>query len=160
RTDRLLALIVGGFPPLNGPYAEMLSVTRAAYDMAGGAQTSQNAEEDEWSAAGLTKDQTRQFVTLYEALQGFDDRSAQSRITCPRLCFVGSADEVRYGKNWGDLQVSIAGPVVNGRAELEALGWGVRVLDGLDHMQAMQANQVVPIVQAWLASQMTPQTSA
>ena len=34
RTDRLLALIMGGFPPLNGPYEEMLRVTTATYEMA------------------------------------------------------------------------------------------------------------------------------
>jgi hypothetical protein len=46
----------------------------------------------------------------------------------------------------------MAGPVIDRRAELEALGWQVRVLEGLDHMQAMQAAQVVPIVRPWLIS--------
>jgi hypothetical protein len=41
--------------------------------------------------------------------------------------------------------------VVNRRAELEALGWEVRVLEGLDHIQAMQAAQVLPILRPWLA---------
>lgn len=146
RTDRLSALVMGGFPPLDGPYPEMLRVTTAAYDMAGGIPT----PDDEWSTAGLSKAQTKQFMTLYAALQGFDDRAAQARLTCPRLCFVGSADEMHYGANWGDVFVSLAGPVVRGRAELEALGWDVRLLDGLDHMQAMQAAQVVPILRGWL----------
>src|SRR5947209_16746009 len=85
RTDRLSALIMGGFPPLNGPYEEMLLVTTAAYEIASGEEPSM--EEDEWSGTGLSMDQTRQFVTLYQALQGFDDRAVQARITCPRLCF-------------------------------------------------------------------------
>ncbi|MGH2479095.1 MAG: alpha/beta fold hydrolase, partial [Ktedonobacteraceae bacterium] len=72
RTDRLSALIMGGFPPLDGPYAEMLRVTNTAYRMAGAAQTSQAADDSEWSSVSLSKDQTRQFVTLYQALQGFD----------------------------------------------------------------------------------------
>ena len=42
-----------------------------------------------------------QKATLYQALQKFDDRAAQARITCPRLCFVGSVDEIQYGKSWG-----------------------------------------------------------
>lgn len=150
RTERLSALIMGGFPPLNGPYAEMLQVTRAAHAMAGGDPASPAAQEDEWSTAWMSKDQTQQYVTLYQALQAFDDLAAQTRITCPRLCFVGSADEIQYGKNWGDAFVSLAGPVVRGRAQLEELGWEVRVLEGLDHMQAMQAAQVVPIIRAWL----------
>src|SRR5690606_8143901 len=136
RTDRLAALIVGGFPPLEGPYAEMLCVTTAAYEMAGGGQSSAHASDDEWSAAALSKEQTRQYVTLYQALQDFDDRAVQAQLTCPRLCFVGSADELQYGENWGGVFVSLAGPVVRRQAELEALGWDVRVLEGLDHMQA------------------------
>jgi pimeloyl-ACP methyl ester carboxylesterase len=148
RTNRLSALIMGGFPPIHAPYAEMLHVTAAAYKMSGSSASS----DDEWSTAGLTKDQTRQYVTLYQALQDFDDRAVQAQITCPRLCFVGSADEIQYGKNWGDVFVSLAGPIVRGQAELEALGWDVRVLDGLDHMQVMQAAQVVPILRSWLAA--------
>jgi hypothetical protein len=50
--------------------------------------------------------------------------------------------------------VSIAGPIIAERAELKSLGWEVRVLDGLDHLQAMQAKQVVPILRSWLASQL------
>jgi pimeloyl-ACP methyl ester carboxylesterase len=151
RTDRLSALVMGGFPPINGPYVEMLRVTTAAYEMAGVAQTSQ-ALDDEWSAAGLSKDQTRQFVTLYQALQKFDDQAAQAQITYPRLCFVGSTDAIQYGKNWGDVYVSLTGPIVRGRAQLESFGWDVRILDGLDHIRAMQAAQVVPILRSWLTS--------
>jgi pimeloyl-ACP methyl ester carboxylesterase len=154
RTDRLSALVVGGFPPLNGPYEEMLSVTTATYEMASGARPMPSADESEWSGFSLSKDQTRQFVTLYQALQGFDDRAAQARLTFPRLCFVGSKDEIQYSKSWGNVLVSLAGPIVRGQAQLSELGWDVRVLDGLDHMQAMQAKQVVPILRSWLATKL------
>lgn len=152
QTDRLSALVMGGWPPLNGPYEEMLSVTTAAYEMAGAAQTSQGADVDEWSTASLSKDQTKQFMTLYQALQKFDDQAVQARITCPRLCFVGSTDEILYGENWGNVFVSLASPIVRGQAQLTDLGWDVRVLDGLDHMQAMQARQVVPLLRSWLTT--------
>src|SRR2546429_7423602 len=154
RTDRLWALIMGGFPPLNGPYEEMLLVTTAAYEMASGVQTTVPTEESEWSGISLSSDQTRQFVTLYQALQGFDDRAVQARITCSRLCFVGSADEIQYGKRWGNVSVSLASPIVQEQAQLSDLGWDVQVLDGLDHIQAMQAKQVVPILRSWLPSQL------
>jgi pimeloyl-ACP methyl ester carboxylesterase len=163
RTGRLAALVMGGFPPLNGPYAAMLRVTMAAHEMAvAAARTDEGATDQQaavkagdWSSVQVTTspDQTRQFVTLYEALQGFDDHAALARVTCPRLCFAGSTDEIQYGPNWGDVVVSIAGPMVAGRAELERLGWEVRVLDGLDHLQAMQAQQVTRILRSWLASQ-------
>ena len=168
RTDRLAALVMGGYPPVDGPYAQMLQVTMATHEMAmanaasapGAATTSQSSQEPsdepDWSTVemSLTEPQTRQFVTLYQALQGFDDRAAQSQVSCPRLCFVGSADEITYDERWGGVQVRLAGPVVSRRAELEALGWEVRVLEGLDHLQAMQASQVLPILRPWLVSKL------
>src|SRR6266508_1925881 len=159
RTDRLSSLVIGGFPPLDGPYAEMLRVTTAAHEMAVEAEKSPQPvkapQPGDWSSVTVTLSdaQTRQFVTLYRALQDFDDRAAQARITCPRLCLVGSADEIEYGEKWGNVHVSMAGPIVKRRAELAALGWTVRVLDGLDHMQAMQATQVLPMLRQWLMSQ-------
>jgi pimeloyl-ACP methyl ester carboxylesterase len=161
RTNRLSGLIMGGFPPLGGPYAAMLRVTTAAHEMAveAAAQTDERAtdqqpavEAGDWSNVQVTMspDQTRQFVTLYQALQGFDDRAVQAHITCPRLCFAGSADEIQYSSKWGDVLVSIAGPIRTKRAELKSLGWDVRVLDGQDHLQAMQAKQVMLILRSWL----------
>ena len=172
RTDRLTALAMGAWPPLGGPYAEMLRVTIATPDLAsapssarqgaaGDAATAAPAsepvpasspEELDWSTVEVTlsEAQTRQFVTLYQALQGFDERAALPRLSCPRLCFVGSADEIDYGERWGGVHVSIAGPLVQRRAELEALGWQVQILDGLDHTQAMQAANVLPILRPWL----------
>lgn len=150
RTDRLAALAMGGFPPLDGPYRDMLTITTAGYQMSG-ADSDAASEADEWSTARLSKAQTQQFMTLYEALQDFDDEAAQAHITCPRLCIMGSADEMHYGPNWGDLLLSLAGPVIAHADRLRALGWSVHVLDGLDHMQAMQAAPVVPILRGWLS---------
>ena len=168
RTDRVAALAMGGYPPLDGPYAQMLQVTAATHEMAvanaaspRGASTASRPPEQpsgeppgepDWSQVEvtLTPAQTRQFVTLYQALQGFDDRAAQARLGCPRLCFVGSADEITYDERWGGVHVSIAALVASRRAELEALGWQVRVLQGLDHTQAMQAGHVLPVLRPWL----------
>ncbi|GAA2246930.1 hypothetical protein GCM10010232_37690 [Streptomyces amakusaensis] len=163
RTDRLSALVMGGFPPVGGPYAEMLRVTTAAHAMAGTAPSppeppETSAGEYDWSAVeiSLSTAQTGQFVTFYEALRGFDDRAAQTRIDCPRLCVVGSADEIAYGERWGGVTVSMAGPVVDGRAELTAAGWDVAVLDGLDHTGAMQPANVLPVLRPWLTERLLP----
>jgi pimeloyl-ACP methyl ester carboxylesterase len=157
RTDRLSALIMGGLPPIDGPYAEMLRVTTVAHEMSISPQdapkTAPSSDDDlDWDSVSITQSepQTRQFMTLYRALEGFDDRAVQKEITCPRLCFVGSADEIHYGERWGKVHVSLAGPILRNREELEALGWDVRVLDGLDHTQAMQAANVLPILRPWL----------
>jgi pimeloyl-ACP methyl ester carboxylesterase len=169
RTDRLTALAMGAWPPLGGPYAEMLRVTVATHDLASAPSSAQDPadatatptsepapasspEELDWSTVEVTlsEAQTRQFVTLYQALQGFDERAALARLGCPRLCFVGSADEIDYGPRWGSVHISIAGPLVQRRAELEALGWQVQVLDGLDHTQAMQVANALPVLRPWL----------
>jgi hypothetical protein len=109
-------------------------------------------EELDWSTVEVTlsEAQTRQFVTLYQALQGFDERTVLPRLSCPRLCFVGSSEEIDYGPRWGGVHISIAGPLVQRHAELEALGWQVQILDGLDHTQAMQATNVLPVLRPWL----------
>jgi pimeloyl-ACP methyl ester carboxylesterase len=165
RTDRLRALAMGGFPPIGGPYAAMLQVTLATHRIAtepravpapSGAGPS--PDEIDWSTveAAVSEPQARQFVTLYEALQGFDDAGAQSRLTCPRLCFAGSADEIEYGERWGGVHVSMAGPLVDRRAELESSGWEVHVLPGLDHTAAMQVANVLPILRPWLGAAAEP----
>jgi pimeloyl-ACP methyl ester carboxylesterase len=164
RSDRVTALAMGGYPPLDGPYEQMLQVTKATHQMAVANAASppssttashppaESSGEPDWSQVevGLTEAQTRQFVTLYQALQDFDDRAAQAQLGCPRLCFVGSTDEITYDERWGGVQVSMADPVVRRRAELEALGWQVQVLEGLDHTQAMQAVHVLSILRPWL----------
>jgi pimeloyl-ACP methyl ester carboxylesterase len=167
RSERVAALAMGGYPPVGGPYAEMLQVTAATHELAkaNAASKPDNAraspppepsggspDEIDWSTVEVTlsEAQTRQYVTLYAALQGFDDRAAQARLRCPRLCFVGSADEITYDERWGGVHVSLARPVIERRAELEALGWEVHVLDGLDHTQAMQAAQILPLLRPWL----------
>jgi pimeloyl-ACP methyl ester carboxylesterase len=161
RTDRLTALVMGGYPPLDGPYAAMLQVTTATHEMAvanaasppsPSAPSEQTPDELDWSTVEVTlsEAQTRQFVTLYRALQDFDDHAAQAQITSPRLCFVGSADEITYDERWGGVRVSMADPIIGRRAELESLGWQVHILEGLDHTQAMQVSNVLPILRPWL----------
>jgi hypothetical protein len=72
RTDRLAALVMGGLPPIDGPYAQMLRVTTATHAMAssasaqGTATTSQPSDEPpgepDWSRVSLTEAQTRQWL--------------------------------------------------------------------------------------------------
>jgi hypothetical protein len=100
----------------------------------------------------LTEAQTRQFVTLYQALQGFDDRAAQAQIRHPRLCFVGAADKIT-SRALGCTS-ALCRPGHQPTAELETLGWHVQVLEGLDHTQAMQAAHVLPILRPWHISRL------
>ncbi len=116
--------------------------------------TPQDEGEFDWSTIQITlsPDQTRQFVTMYEDLGDFDDRQAQAQLRCPHLCFAGSKDEIVYGPRWGDAAVAMGGLIAAHQLELEALGWSVELLDGLDHTQAMQPNAVLPVLRPWLRS--------
>ncbi|GAA1852674.1 hypothetical protein GCM10009687_19180 [Asanoa iriomotensis] len=154
RTDRLTALAMGGYPPLGGPYDAMLSVTRTAHEMAVANQGKvfAPAEPGDWDSAEVTRtpDQTRQYVTLYESLRGFDERAALPRLTIPRLAFAGADDNITYGPKWNDAHVAIGEPLARHRAELEAAGWAVTVLPSADHMSAMRAEVVLPLLTPWL----------
>lgn len=158
RTDRLWALIMGGFPPIDGPYKDMLTVTKATHDMVANPKpavtkpTTAKTDEFDWDNVEITmtEPQTRQFVTFYEALRNFDDRAVQPKITCPRLCFAGANDKIVYSKRWNNAVVDIAGPLIERGTELKKLGWDVRVLEGLDHTSAMQPANVLPVIRPWL----------
>lgn len=82
RTDRLTALVMGGFPPIDGPYQERLRVTAATHAMAQDARpapemqdpprATRPADEFDWSKVKMTmsEPQTRQFTTLYREIEG------------------------------------------------------------------------------------------
>ncbi|MFF2243483.1 alpha/beta fold hydrolase [Arthrobacter sp. NPDC058130] len=161
RTNRLWALIMGGFPPLEGPYKSMLAVTQAAHAAAAQARHQQSSEAPaadlpvepgDWDSAAIrtSEAQTRQFVTLYEALQDFDDSAVGVAPDLPRLAFAGSADHIVYGPRWGDVTVRIGEPLAAHERELIDAGWDVEVLPALDHLGAMRSDVVVPLLTAWL----------
>ena len=157
RTDRLEALAMGGFPPREGPYGSMLAVTRAAHAMsvkAGGepAGPVPEPEPGDWDSVSVqtTEEQTQQFVTLYEALQDFDDSAAVLRGDLPKLAFAGAEDQIDYKPVWGGVRVAIGEPLARHKGGLTTAGWDVRVLPGLDHMGAMHSAVVLPILTDWL----------
>jgi pimeloyl-ACP methyl ester carboxylesterase len=160
RTDRLWALIMGAYPPIDGPYKEMWAVTKATYEMAlhppAPVAKKQSTDAYDWDSVELTisADQTKQFFTLYNTLQDFDDRAVQSKLTCPRLCFVGSKDTQDYREKWGGVTVDMAAPLVTKADELKKYGWDVQVLEGLDHISAMQPTNALPVIQPWLISKL------
>ncbi|VXC47824.1 conserved hypothetical protein [Arthrobacter sp. 9AX] len=157
RTGRLRALAMGGFSPWDGPYSSMLAVTRAAH--AASTQPADpsaiplsEAEPGDWDSVAVqtTEAQTRQFVTLYEALQDFDDVGASVPPGLLRLAFAGANDEIDYSEQWGGVRVSIGGLLARHRDALTAAGWDVQVLPGLDHLGAMHSSVVLPILATWL----------
>jgi pimeloyl-ACP methyl ester carboxylesterase len=163
RTNRLESLIMGGFPPMDGPYKEMRVVTKKTYDQAvtnqhspvnDEAQYVESPEEIDWDnlEVKINPDQTKQFVTLYNYLQKFDDRAIHSQLNIPKLTFAGEKDTIVYGENFGNVTVDIAGILKKRKKELEQFGWDVEILrgDGMDHTKAMQPATVLPLIKTWL----------
>ena len=163
RTDRLTALAMGGFPPLGGPYGPMLAVTRAAHRMALANRDKQpdaatEVQPGDWDTVEITQtpDQTQQYLTLYESLQDFDERAALDRLSVPRLAFAGANDNIAYGANWDNAYVAIADALREHRDEVTKRGWAVELIPDTDHMSAMQAARVLPILTPWLKTNATP----
>lgn len=158
RTDRLTALVMGGYPPLDGPYEAMLAVTRAAHRMALAHRdkpaTPAAVQPGDWDSVEVTQrpEQTQQYVTLYESLRDFDDRAAVDRLTVPRLVFAGANDNISYGPKWDNITVVIADAITRRRDQLETHGWTVTTVPDADHLTAMQATAVLPIVIEWFGN--------
>ncbi len=163
RTDRLSALVMGGYPPLDGPYEAMLRVTRAAHQMAlanrDNPATPVDVQAGDWDSVEVTQrpEQTQQYVTLYESLRDFDDRAALDRLAVPRLVFAGANDTIVYGPKWDDATVVIADAIAQHREELETHGWSVTLVPDADHMKAMQATAVLAILIPWLRNNLLDQ---
>ncbi|MFC4301925.1 alpha/beta fold hydrolase [Cohnella boryungensis] len=163
RTDRLESLIMGGFPPYEGPYQEMMTVTARTYERALNQQKQPDipiaeeqisAEDFDWDNVQVKLDpnQTKQFYTLYRGLMGVDDTKAIEGLRCPRLAFAGEKDTIVYGPNFGDVTVDIVGILQRSEVQLKCLGWDVRIVSGenMDHTKAMQPATVLPLIKPWL----------
>ncbi len=162
RTDRLDSLIMGGYPPYEGPYREMLVVTEKTYEQAVRNRDAAerppgpnvSPEEIDWNNVQVTidPDQTKQFYTLYRSLTDFNDKAVQDRLKMPRLAFAGEKDTIVYGENFGSVTVDIGGIMRRNKEKLESLGWDVEIVEGpgMGHTQAMQPAAVLPLIKPWL----------
>ena len=132
RTNRLTALICGGWPPLGGPYGLTLAVTEAL-------------------AAKVP--QAQMMVTYYRGLQNWPEREVLSAFTVPRLTFAGSHDSVVAVNG----QTTPIGPVIaQHRDELERMGWTVRLVDGFGHELVSRPDLVVPLIREFLDRALLP----
>ncbi|WP_419886690.1 alpha/beta fold hydrolase [Paenibacillus sp. B-A-8] len=162
RTNRLESLVMGGFPPYNGPYQEMMIVTHKTHTQALNNQNeaaekssfeTENPDEIDWDNIKVSIDTrvTAQFVALYESITAFDDRSIHHLLSLPKLAFAGENDTIVYGENFGNVTVDIAGILKKNTTKLCDLGWDVEILTGtqMDHTKAMQPAVVLPLIKPW-----------
>jgi pimeloyl-ACP methyl ester carboxylesterase len=127
RTNRLSALICGGWPPIGASYRDMAAVTQRL------------AERVRVADAQL-------MVTFYRALEQWRDAEAVSRFTCPRMTVVGRDDSITTA----GYTVRIGPLVAERQAELERMGWNVHVVDDARHDLFMRPETVVPLMRAFL----------
>ena len=125
RTNRLTALVCGGWPPLGGQYAETLAYS-----------------EDE-AAQG----RTTSALTFYRSIRSWPEREAVSKLTCPRMTFAGTKDEFTAGK---DHRIRIGPLIAEHRAELERMGWVVQMIEGFGHELGGRPDVVMPILMRFL----------
>jgi hypothetical protein len=125
RTNRLTAMICGGWPPLGAPYSEMARVSAA---IAG--------------RAGIAKN----WATFYRGLEQWPERDAVSKIRVPRMTFAGSKDVI----DTDGLTARIGPLVAEHRAELERMGWVVHVVDNFAHELVRHPEVVAPLIRDFL----------
>jgi pimeloyl-ACP methyl ester carboxylesterase len=136
RTDRLTALVIGGWPPLEGPYANLLEAAR------------RKLPHPELSSLKILRSpaQYAQWIHYYESMSGWNERESVERMACPRMVyFGGDGDLVEAG-----VPVTIASNIRRHRGVLEAQGWTVQEILGQDHGGAAMPAMVVPPVRDFL----------
>lgn len=126
RTNRLSALVCGGWPPLGGQYAETLAYVES--------QVAQG------QVAGST-------LAFYRSIRDWPEREAVSKITCPRLAFAGNKDQFTAG---ADTRMRIGPLIAEHRAELERMGWTVEMIDGFGHELGGRPDVIMPILKRFL----------
>lgn len=136
RTDRLTALVVGGWPPLDAPYADLLRATCL-----------KQADPEPSSLKVLrSKDQYRQWEAYYRSMLDWPEAESVARIGCPKMAFFGAqGDLVEAG-----IPIRIASIIRAERETLQAQGWRVHEIAGHGHDVCMQPKLFVPQVRAFL----------
>ena len=136
RTDRLSALVLGGWPPLGAPYEGILQATRLK----------QPDPEPSSLKVLRSKEQYRQWETYYASMLDWPEADSVARIRCPKMAFFGGdGDLVEAG-----IPIGIASIIRQYRSTLEQQGWGVQEFPGQGHGVCMMPELVVPPIRAFL----------
>jgi pimeloyl-ACP methyl ester carboxylesterase len=136
RTDRLSALVLGGWPPLGAPYEGILQATRLK----------QPDPEPSSLKVLRSKAQYRQWETWYASMLDWPEAESVARIQVPKMVFFGGeGDLVEAG-----IPIRIASIIREQRSTLEGQGWVVREHAGQGHGVCMAPELVVPPVRAFL----------
>jgi pimeloyl-ACP methyl ester carboxylesterase len=131
RTDRLSAVAIGGWPPLEAPFGRLAEIVSGLATH----RPEEIHEADQVLGAA---------VGFYESLVDWPEYSAIRTIEIPRLAFMGTADAF-----------DAPNPTLSDRLretedDLRSLGWEIAWIGGADHLEAMDARASGPFVRAFL----------
>ena len=136
RTDRLTALVLGGWPPLGAPYDAILQATRLK----------QSDPEPSSLKVLRSKDQYRQWEAYYSSMVDWAEAESVASIHVPKMVyFGGDGDLVEAG-----IPIRIASIIRENRTMLEKQGWTLKELPGQGHGVCMTPELVVPPVRYFL----------
>jgi pimeloyl-ACP methyl ester carboxylesterase len=131
RTGRVMALAVGGFPPLNAPFKELVDILERA------------------TCAGEVPSGSERGVLLtalgfYLPLLDWAERDEINKLAMPCLAFMGEMDMAQGLPH--SATVPLAAILRGAAADLVALGWQIEWLGGHDHASAVRAPVALPLV--------------
>lgn len=131
RTDRIAALAVGGFPPLNAPFQIMIDMTRTM------------AMASPPLPALIDPGMLWTSVAFYTPLADWAERHEISKLTMPKLVFMGDQDTAQGSTQSAPLADNLRAV----EDDLRALGWHINWLRGHDHVSALRPDVSLPVVQ-------------
>jgi hypothetical protein len=138
RSDRLKALVIGGWPPIGGPYK----------DIADAAERKQHEPEASSMMVLRNKAQYTQWIHYNRSVQhDWNEAAALAAMRAlPKLVFHGErGDLVEAG-----IPVPIASLIRNNAATLRQLGWALMQVPAVGHEACMKPELFVPAVRAFL----------
>ncbi|MDJ0653341.1 MAG: alpha/beta hydrolase [Xanthomonadales bacterium] len=146
RSDRIAALVAGGWPPLGAAYREALAASLEQID-----------NPPDYAMVVLRSPaQYAQWSTFLSSIQDWPEETAARRLACPRLAFVGAEGDTDAGS-----QDILNATILRQRApELEAMGWAVRLIADEGHDVCMKPDVLVPVVREFLDPAMLSDASS
>jgi pimeloyl-ACP methyl ester carboxylesterase len=124
RSQRVVGLVVGGWPAIDGPYNLLL-------------QTTQQLQKEHPDRPEIAR-----YVNYYKSLQRWPERAEVAKLTCPKLNFIDADDADdpdfigRFRKN---------------KEELHKLGWETaEVNSGHGHAGGLMPDVACPVIRTFL----------
>jgi pimeloyl-ACP methyl ester carboxylesterase len=133
RTDRVAALAVGGFPPLNAPFQRIIDIV------------AERAKSTDPLPELIDPGVLDSTIGFYTPLVNWPEREEIPRLNMPRLVFMGVED----GMPEDERELPLSDKLRAVENELRMLGWRIGWLPGENHSSAIRPEASLPLVQAF-----------